>query len=46
MINQTHTRRLDAEKIRQDFIRSKKLDIILKPRYPKVAQAAIQKPSN
>jgi hypothetical protein len=45
MINQM-TRRLDAEKIRQDFIKSKKLDIVVKPSFPRPDQSAQTKPTN
>jgi hypothetical protein len=46
MINQA-TRRLDAEKIRQDFIKSKKLDINLKAAaYPRPVAAQQQKSVN
>jgi hypothetical protein len=45
MINQM-TRRLDAEKIRQDFIKSKKLDIVVKPASSRSVPSVQTKPSN
>jgi len=45
MINQM-TRRLDAEKIRQDFVKSKKLEIMVKPASPRPIQAVQAKPAN
>ena len=43
MINQ-ETRRLDAEKIRQEFIKSTKFKLTQRPLYPRVVPLSVSKP--